>query len=83
MNRSLEQRPDRRPVLSDLRDSGSIEDDADMVCFVYRDDYYNESSEDKYIAEIIVAKHRNGPQGKVKTAYLGQYGRFEDLCFTS
>ncbi len=83
LNRSLEQRPDKRPILSDLRDSGSIEDDADMICFVYRDDYYNASSEDKYISEIIVAKHRNGPQGKVRTAYLGQYGRFEDLCFTS
>lgn len=83
LNRSLEQRPDKRPVMSDLRDSGAIEDDADMVCFIYREDYYNKSSDDKYIAEIIVAKHRHGPQGTVRTAYLGQYGRFEDLCFTS
>lgn len=79
LNRSLEQRVDKRPLISDLRDSGSIEDDADMICFIYRDDYYNEDSISKGTAEIIVAKHRNGPQGWVRTAYLDKYGRFEDL----
>lgn len=81
LNRSLEQRFDKRPFISDLRDSGSIEDDADMICFIYRDDYYNEDSEFKGIAEIIVAKHRNGPQGTARAFYSGKYGRFEDLCF--
>ncbi|WP_052673999.1 replicative DNA helicase [Legionella fallonii] len=82
LNQNVEQRTDKRPIISDLKDSESIEDDADMICFVHRNDYYDENSEDKYIAEIIVAKHRNGPQGKIRTAYLGQYGRFEDLRFT-
>lgn len=82
LNRSLEQRYDKRPIMSDLRDSGSIEDDADMLCFIYRDEYYNQDSPDRGTAELIVAKHRNGPIGKVRTAYLDKYNRFEDLAFS-
>lgn len=67
--------------MSDLRDSGSIEDDADMICFIYRDEYYNQDSPDRGTAELIVAKHRNGPIGKVRTVYIDKYNRFEDLFF--
>lgn len=83
LNRGLEQRPDKRPLVSDLRDSGSIEDDADMICFIYRDEYYNQDSPDRGISELIVAKHRNGPIEKVRLAYLGKYNRFEDLAYES
>lgn len=82
LNRSLEQRYDKRPIMSDLRDSGSIEDDADMICFIYRDEYYNQDSPDRGTAELIVAKHRNGPIGKIRTAYIDKYNRFEDLVFS-
>jgi replicative DNA helicase len=82
LSRAVEQRgqADKRPQLSDLRESGSIEQDADLVMFVYRDDYYNPDSEDKGTAEVIVAKHRNGPLDTVRLAYQGRYTRFANLA---
>lgn len=82
LNRSLEQRQDKRPVMSDLRESGAIEQDADLICFIYRDEVYNENSPEKNMAEIIIAKQRNGPIGRVKVAFLGEFTRFEDLAFS-
>ncbi len=78
LNRSLEQRSDRRPVMSDLRESGSIEQDADIIVFIYRDEVYDDNSKDKGIAEIIIRKHRNGPIGDFKVTFLGQFTRFEN-----
>lgn len=79
LSRAPEQRADHRPMLSDLRESGSIEQDADLVMFLYRDEYYNKETEDKNIAECIIAKQRNGPVGTVKLAWLGQYSKFGNL----
>lgn len=79
LSRAPETRSDRRPVLSDLRDSGAIEQDADMVMFIYRDDYYNQDTDKKNIAEIIIAKHRNGSTGTVELVWLGQYTKFGNL----
>ena len=79
LNRSPEGRTDKRPLLSDLRDSGAIEQDADVVMFLYRDEMYNNDTADRGIAEVHIAKHRTGPTGTVKLAWLPQYTRFENL----
>ncbi len=78
LNRSLEARTDRRPVMSDLRESGSLEQDADLIVFIYRDEVYHEDSADKGIAEIIIRKHRNGSIGDFRLTFLGKYTRFEN-----
>jgi len=83
LNRSLEQRPNKRPVMSDLRESGALEQDADMIFFIYRDEVYNDESPDKGIAEIIIAKQRNGPIGTVKLTFLGKHTQFENYSGSS
>jgi replicative DNA helicase len=81
LSRAVEQRQDKRPLLSDLRESGSLEQDADLVFFVYRDEYYlGEESEQQGVAEVILAKHRNGPTGTVKLSFLRRYAKFADLA---
>jgi replicative DNA helicase len=79
LSRAVEQRHDKRPILSDLRESGSIEQDADIVAFVYRDEYYNDESDQQGLAELIVAKHRNGPTDSVKLAFMKRFAKFADL----
>lgn len=79
LSRAVEQRQDKHPMLSDLRESGSIEQDADIVAFLYRDDYYDQESENKNVIEIIIAKQRNGPVGKVELAFLKEYNKFVNL----
>ena len=80
LSRAVEQRHDKRPILSDLRESGSLEQDSDLVAFIYRDEYYNDESPDQGIAEVHLAKHRNGPTGTVKLSFLQRYAKFADLA---
>lgn len=79
LSRGVEQRQDKHPMLSDLRDSGSVEQDADNVVFLHRDDYYNKDTEKKNIVEIIIAKQRNGPLGTVEMVFLKNFGKYADL----
>jgi len=79
LNRSVEQRPDKRPQMSDLRESGAIEQDADLIAFIYRDEVYNDESPRKGQADIIIAKHRNGEIGDFSLTFLGQFSRFENF----
>jgi replicative DNA helicase len=80
LSRAVESRPDKKPLLSDLRESGQIEQDADLVMFIYRDEYYNEDSDQQGLAEVILAKHRNGPTDAVKLSFLKRYAKFADLA---
>ena len=82
LNRSLEQRPNKRPVASDLRESGAIEQDADIIMFIYRDEIYNPDSPDKGMAELIISKHRNGSTGTIRMTFLGEFNRFENFAGT-
>ncbi|HSX22472.1 MAG TPA: replicative DNA helicase, partial [Gaiellaceae bacterium] len=80
LSRAVEARTDKRPLLSDLRESGSLEQDADLVVFIYRDEYYNEESDQQGLAEVILSKHRNGPTDSVKLSFLKRYAKFADLA---
>src|SRR4029077_8488021 len=83
LSRAVEQRHDKRPILSDLRESGSIEQDSDLVMFVYRDEYYNgEESDQQGVAELILSKHRNGPTGIINLSFLKRFAKFADLAAT-
>jgi len=79
LSRGVEQRQDKRPMMSDIRESGSIEQDADIVAFLYREDYYEQDTENKNIIEIIIAKQRNGPVGTVQLAFIKEYNKFVNL----
>jgi replicative DNA helicase len=79
LNRALENRSDKHPQLSDLRESGSLEQDADIILFIYRDEVYNKETSDRGVAELVIAKHRNGPTGMIRLAFIGKYTKFANL----
>jgi replicative DNA helicase len=83
LNRAVEQRTDKKPVMSDLRESGAIEQDADLILLIYREEVYDQNTANRGIADIIIAKQRNGPTGEVKLTFLGEYTRFENMVAES